>query len=158
MYMIVDLLCVMFINFFMIGCNTMQQGSETQLDVGDGGVWGRVINYSEDESRTDDRSVFSIEELEQLSDEELIDIAKKKQAQGLLDEDENLLNRDQIINAIFESAVIKEEFERLSDEKLIDIAKEKGLHDFIVFNRRDELINALLENENQKGVKVSNKN
>ena len=73
----------------------------------------------------------------------------------LLDEDGNLLNRDQIINAIVESAELLEsksdELETMSDDELIEVAVAKGLGEEIVLDadgnlaNRDEIIEALLE-------------
>jgi len=101
---------------------------------------------------------FTIDELEALSNDELIAIAKEKGLEDLilLDEDGNLLNRDQIINAIIESADLLEsksdELESMSDDELIEVAVAKGLSEEIVLDadgnlaNREELIEALLEN------------
>jgi len=101
---------------------------------------------------------FTIDELEALSNDELIAIAQEKGLEDLvlLDEDGNLLNRDQIINAIVESAALLEsksdELESMSDDELIEVAVAKGLSDEIVLDadgnltNRDELIEALVEN------------
>jgi len=100
---------------------------------------------------------FTIDELEALSNDELIAIAKEKGLEDLilLDEDGNLLNRDQIINAIVESAELLEsksdELESMSDDELIEVAVAKGLSEQIVLDadgnlaNREELIEALLE-------------
>ena len=100
---------------------------------------------------------FTIDELEALSNDELIAIAKEKGLEDLilLDEDGNLLNRDQIINAIVESAELLEsksdELETMSDDELIEVAVAKGLGEEIVLDadgnlaNRDEIIEALLE-------------
>ena len=100
---------------------------------------------------------FTIDELEALSNDELIAIAKEKGLEDLilLDEDGNLLNRDQIINAIVESAELLEsksdELETMSDDELIEVAIAKGLGEEIVLDadgnlaNRDEIIEALLE-------------
>jgi len=99
---------------------------------------------------------FTIDELEALSNDELIAIAKEKGLEDLilLDEDGNLLNRDQIINAIVESAELLEsksdELESMSDDELIEVAIAKGLSEEIVLDadgnlaNREELIEALL--------------
>ena len=101
---------------------------------------------------------FTIDELEALSNDELIAIAQEKGLEDLilLDEDGNLLNRDQIINAIVESAALLEsksdELESMSDDELIEVAVAKGLSEEIVLDadgnlaNRDELIEALIEN------------
>ena len=100
---------------------------------------------------------FTIDELEALSNDELIAIAKEKGLEDLilLDEDGNLLNRDQIINAIVESAELLEsksdELETMSDDELIEVAVAKGLSEEIVLDadgnlaNRDEIIESLLE-------------
>ena len=101
---------------------------------------------------------FTIDELEALSNDELIAIAQEKGLEDLilLDEDGNLLNRDQIINAIVESAALLEsksdELGSMSDDELIEVAVAKGLSEEIVLDadgnlaNRDELIEALVEN------------
>ena len=100
---------------------------------------------------------FTIDELEALSNDELIAIAQEKGLEDLilLDEDGNLLNRDQIINAIVESAELleskSEELEIMSDDELIEVAVAKGLGEEIVLDadgnlaNRDEIIEALVE-------------
>ena len=100
---------------------------------------------------------FTIDELEALSNDELIAIAKEKGLEDLilLDEDGNLLNRDQIINAIVESAELldskSDELESMSDDELIEVAVAKGLGEEIVLDadgnlaNREELIETLLE-------------
>ena len=105
----------------------------------------------------DEAGGFTIDELEELSNDELIAIAREKGLEDLilLDEDGNLLNRDQIINAIVESAALleskSEELESMSDDELIEVAIAKGLTELIVLDEdgnlanREELIEALLE-------------
>jgi peptidoglycan-associated lipoprotein len=100
---------------------------------------------------------FTIDELEALSNDELIAIAQEKGLEDLilLDEDGNLLNRDQIINAMVESAALleskSEELEMMSDDELIEVAVAKGLGEEIVLDadgnlaNRDEIIEALVE-------------
>ncbi|WP_416694079.1 OmpA family protein [Candidatus Pseudothioglobus sp. Uisw_050_01] len=100
---------------------------------------------------------FTIDELEQLSNDELIAIAKEKGLGDLivLDADGNLQNRDQIINAIVESGDLLDgktaELESLSDDALIEMINSKGLGDLIVLDadgnlaNRDELIQALMD-------------
>ena len=106
----------------------------------------------------DEAGGFTIDELEELSNDELIAIAREKGLEDLilLDEDGNLLNRDQIINAIVESAALleskSEELESMSDDELIEVAVAKGLTEQIVLDadgnlaNREELVEALLEN------------
>ena len=106
---------------------------------------------------TTDGGEFSISDLEVLSNDELIAIAKEKGLEDLilLDEDGNLLNREQIINAIVESGALLEsrsdELESMSDDELIEVAVAKGLGDEIELDvdgnlaNKEELIEALLE-------------
>ena len=81
----------------------------------------------------DEDGGFTIDELEQLSNDELIAIAKEKGLGDLivLDADGNLQNRDQIINAIVESGDLLDgktaELESLSDDALIEMINSKGL-------------------------------
>jgi len=104
---------------------------------------------------------FTEEELEALSNDELIALAKEKGLEDilLLDADGNLLNRDQVIKALVESEALSEalkegatqELESLSNDALIEIAQAKGLEDKIILDEdgnlvnRDELIEALVE-------------
>ena len=100
---------------------------------------------------------FTISELEQLSNDDLIAIAKEKGLGNLivLDADGNLQNRDQIINAIVESGDLLDgktaELELLSDDALIEMADSKGMGDMVILDadgnlaNRDELINALMD-------------
>ena len=106
---------------------------------------------------SDESGGFTVEELEALSNDELIELAKEKGLEDilLLDSDGNLLNRDEVINALAnidgltESAT--QELESLSDDALIEIAEAKGLGDKIILDEdgnlqnRDELIEALAE-------------
>ena len=117
-----------------------------------------VLGGEETLVATDQTGGFTIDELEALSNDELIAIAQEKGLEDLilLDEDGNLLNRDQIINAIVESAALLEsksdELESMSDDELIEVAVAKGLSEQIVLDadgnlaNRDELIEALVEN------------
>jgi len=100
---------------------------------------------------------FTEEELETLSNDELIALAKEKGLEDilLLDADGNLLNRDQVIKALVEGEVLTEgvmqELESLSNDALIELAQAKGLEDKIILDEdgnlvnRDELIEALRE-------------
>ena len=103
----------------------------------------------------DENGGFTINELEQLSNDELIAIAKEKGLGDLivLDADGNLQNRDQIINAIVESGDLLDaksaELESLSDSALIEMAISKGI-DFELdadgnLVNRDALIKALMD-------------
>ena len=116
------------------------------------------IDLSEEELvMTSDGGEFSISDLEVLSNDELIAIAKEKGLEDLilLDEDGNLLNREQIINAIVESGALLEsrsdELESMSDDELIEVAVAKGLGDEIELDvdgnlaNKEELIEAILE-------------
>jgi len=105
----------------------------------------------------DEDGGFTISELEQLSNDELIAIAKEKGLGDLivLDADGNLQNRDQIINAIVESGDLLDgktaELESLSDDALIEMINSKGMDDLVVLDadgnlaNRDELIQALMD-------------
>jgi peptidoglycan-associated lipoprotein len=105
----------------------------------------------------DENGGFTISELEQLSNDDLIAIAKEKGLGDLivLDADGNLQNRDQIINAIVESGDLLDgktaELELLSDDALIEMADSKGMGDMVILDadgnlaNRDELINALMD-------------
>jgi peptidoglycan-associated lipoprotein len=105
---------------------------------------------------SDENGGFSIDELEQLSNDELISIAKEKGLEDLilLDSDGNLQNRDQIINAILDSAELLEsksdELGSLSDDAIMEIAMAKGMEDQIIYDEdgnlanREELIEALV--------------
>jgi len=104
---------------------------------------------------TDENGGFSINELEQLSNDELIAIAREKGLEDLivLDAEGNLQNRDQLINAIVESGDLLDaksaELESLSDNALIEMAISKGI-DFELdedgnLANRDELIKALMD-------------
>ena len=100
---------------------------------------------------------FTEEELETLSNDELIALAKEKGLEDilLLDADGNLLNRDQVIKALLEGQALTEgamqELESLSNDALIELAQAKGLEDKIILDEdgnlvnRDELIEALRE-------------
>jgi peptidoglycan-associated lipoprotein len=106
---------------------------------------------------SDETGGFTIDELEQLSNDELIAIAKEKGLEDLilLDADGNLLNRDQIINAILESGELlsnkTEELNEMSNDELMEVAVAKGLGDEIVLDadgnldNREELIDAIIE-------------
>ena len=106
---------------------------------------------------SDESGGFTVEELEALSNDELIELAKEKGLEDilLLDSDGNLLNRDQVINALANIEGLTEsatqELESLSDDALIEIAEAKGLGDKIILDEdgnlqnRDELIEALAE-------------
>jgi len=105
----------------------------------------------------DEDGGFTINELEQLSNDELIAIAKEKGLGDLivLDADGNLQNRDQIINAIVESGDLMDgktaELESLSDDALIEMINSKGMGDLVDLDadgnlaNRDELIQALMD-------------
>jgi len=120
-------------------------------------------------SLNDDISIgFTEEELEILSNDELIEIAKEKGLEDilLLDADVDLLNRDQVIKALVESESLMEEsatqeLKSLSDDALIEIAQVKGMEDKITLDddgnlqNRDELIEALIEGVTETKVAVA---
>ena len=111
---------------------------------------------------------FTEEELETLSNDELIELAIEKGLEDilLLDADGNLLNRDQVIKALVESESLMEEsatqeLKSLSDDALIEIAQAKGMEDEIILDEdgnlqnRDELIEALVEGAAETKVAVA---
>ena len=116
---------------------------------------------------SDESGGFTKEELEMLSNDELIEIAKEKGLEDilLLDADGNLLNRDQVINALVGTEGLTEsatqELESLSDDALIEIAQVKGIEDKIILDddgnlqNRDELIEALIEGATETKVAVA---
>jgi len=117
-----------------------------------------VVDLGGDEILIDDADgAFTISELEQLSNDDFIAIAKEKGLEDLvvIDEDGNLTNRDQIINAIVESGDLLDgktaELELLSDDALIEMANSKGMADEVVLDEdgnlanRDELTEALMD-------------
>ena len=127
-----------------------------------------LINPSDDPAEVTDLSEqvlvldaenggFTEEELETLSNDELIALAEEKGLEDilLLDADGNLLNRDQVIKALVEGQALTEgamqELESLSNDALIELAQAKGLEDKIILDEdgnlvnRDELIEALRE-------------
>jgi len=115
-----------------------------------------VADLSEQVLVLSDDGGFTIAELEQLSNDELIAIAKEKGLEDMivLDADGNLQNREQLINAIIESGDLMDgksaELESLSDDALIEMAIAKGLGDMIELDadgnllNRDELESALM--------------
>jgi len=116
---------------------------------------------------SDENGGFSIDELEQLSNDELIAIAKEKGLEDLilLDSDGNLQNRDQIINAILDSAELLEsksdELGSLSDDAIMEIAMAKGMEDQIIYDEdgnlanREELIEALVGSSAESEVLIN---
>ena len=116
---------------------------------------------------SDESGGFNKEELEMLSNDELIEIAKEKGLEDilLLDADGNLLNRDQVINVLVGTEGLTEsatqELESLSDDALIEIAQVKGIEDKIILDddgnlqNRDELIEALIEGATETKVAVA---
>ena len=116
---------------------------------------------------SDESGGFTVEELEALSNDELIELAKEKGLEDilLLDSDGNLLNRDQVINALANIEGLTEsatqELESLSDDALIEIAEAKGLADKIILDEdgnlqnRDELIEALAEGAAETSAAVA---
>ena len=115
-----------------------------------------VADLSEQVLVLSDDGGFTIAELEQLSNDELIAIAKEKGLEDMivLDADGNLQNREQIINAIIQSGDLMDgksaELESLSDDALIEMVIAKGMGDTIELDadgnllNRDELESALM--------------
>jgi peptidoglycan-associated lipoprotein len=116
-----------------------------------------IMNGEETLVAIDEAGGFTIDELEALSNDELIAIAREKGLEDLLllDADGNLLNRDQIINAIVESGDLLDgktaELESLSDDALIEMAIAKGMGDMVELDadgnlvNREELIQELMD-------------
>jgi peptidoglycan-associated lipoprotein len=106
---------------------------------------------------SDENGGFTEEELETLSNDELIALANEKGLEDILvlDADGNLQNRDEVIKALVESVALKEgamqELESLSNDALVEIAQAKGMEDKIILDEdgnlqnRDELIEALVD-------------
>ena len=113
----------------------------------------------------DESGGFTVEELEALSNDELIELAKEKGLEDilLLDSDGNLLNRDEVINALANIEGLTEsttqELESLSDDALIEIAEAKGLEVILDedgnLQNRDELIEALAEGAAETNAAVA---
>jgi len=126
-----------------------------------------VTDLSEQVLVLDAENGFTVEELETLSNDELIALAKEKGLEDilLLDADGNLLNRDQVIKALVEGQALTEgamqELESLSNDALIELAQAKGLEDKIILDEdgnlvnRDELIEALSEGAAETEVAVA---
>jgi len=117
---------------------------------------------------SDESGGFTKEELEVLSNDELIEIAKEKGLEDilLLDADDNLQNRDQVIKTLVEESEslmesATQELKSLSDDALIEIAQAKGMEDEIILDEdgnlqnRDELIEALVEGAAETKVAVA---
>jgi len=139
------------------GANNISELGDKFLDlINPSDASTEVVDLGGDEILIDDADgAFTISELEQLSNDELIAIAKEKGLEDLivLDSDGNLQNRDQIINAIVESGDLLDgktaELESLSDDALIEMAISKGV-DFELdadgnLVNKDDLINALMD-------------
>ncbi len=96
---------------------------------------------------SDESGGFTEEELETLSNDELIAIAKEKGLEDILvlDADGNLQNRDEVIKALVESEALKEgatqELESLSNDALVEIAQAKGMEDKIILDEDGNLQN-----------------
>ncbi len=104
-------------------------------------------------------SIFSEEDLRKLSNTDLIQIAEATGFADLveLDENGNLANREELIQALLDAGLTKgetltkSELEKLSDSELINKAIESGNADLIVLGddgnlaNREELIEALAQ-------------
>jgi peptidoglycan-associated lipoprotein len=102
---------------------------------------------------------FTEEELEVLSNDELIEIAKEKGLEDMLeiDADGNLQNRDEIINALLEAEALldnaTQELQSLSNDALIERAEEKGMDSVVVSGELKSLSNdELIEIAKDKGM------
>jgi len=156
---------------FLSSCaaNSIQELGDKFLDlINPSDVPEEVADLSEQVLIIDGESGgFTEEELESLSNDELIAIAKEKGLEDILilDEDGNLQNRDELIKALVESESLVEsamqELESLSNDALIEIAQAKGMEDKIILDEdgnlqnRDELIEALAEGSAETEVAVS---
>ena len=150
------IICVIFLS----SCATtnIQELGDKFLDlINPSDTPAEVTDLSEQVLVLDAENGFTVEELETLSNDELIALAKEKGLEDilLLDADGNLLNRDQVIKALVEGQALTEgamqELESLSNDALIELAQAKGLEDKIILDEdgnlvnRDELIEALRE-------------
>ena len=107
----------------------------------------------------DESNGFTEEELEQLSNDELIEIAKEKGLEDILvlDDDGNLLNRDEVIKALVKAGSLldnaTQELESISDDALIEIAEAKGMDSIIISGELEQLSNdELIEIAKEKGL------
>ena len=107
----------------------------------------------------DESNGFTEEELEQLSNDELIEIAKEKGLEDILvlDADGNLLNRDEVIKALVKAGSLlgnaTQELESISDDALIEIAEAKGMDSIIISGELEQLSNdELIEIAKEKGL------
>ena len=148
--------CVIFLS--SCAATSIQELGDKFLDlINPSDVPAEVTDLSEQVLVIDAENGFTVEELETLSNDELIALAKEKGLEDilLLDADGNLLNRDQVIKALVEGQALTEgamqELESLSNDALIELAQAKGLEDKIILDEdgnlvnRDELIEALRE-------------
>ena len=110
-----------------------------------------------------DSGGFTEEELDTLSNDELIEIAKEKGLEDILvlDADGNLQNRDEVIKALVESEALKEsatesatqELDSLTDDALIEIAEAKGMDIIKIPEELENLSNdELIEIAKEKGL------
>jgi len=118
-----------------------------------------VADLSEQVLVLDGEGGFTEEELETLSNDELIELAKEKGLEDILviDEDGNLLNRDEVIKSLVESEALKEgamqELESLSDDALVEIAEAKGIDSITVSEELENLSNdELIQIAKEKGM------
>jgi len=102
---------------------------------------------------------FTEEELEILSNDELIELAKEKGLEDILivDADGNLQNRDEVIKALAESEALKEsatqQLETLSDDALVEIAEAKGIDSITISEELENLSNdELIQIAKEKGM------
>ena len=119
-----------------------------------------VIDLSEEALILADESIgFTEEELEVLSNDELIEIAKEKGLEDtlVLDADGNLQNRDEVIKALVETEALlgntTQELESISDDALIEIAEAKGMDSITISEELENLSNdELVEIAKEKGL------
>jgi peptidoglycan-associated lipoprotein len=148
--------------FFLSSCaaTNIQELGDKFLDlINPSDAPAEVADLSEQVLVLDGEGGFTEEELETLSNDELIELAKEKGLEDILviDEDGNLLNRDEVIKSLVESEALKEgamqELESLSDDALVEIAEAKGIDSITVSEELENLSNdELIQIAKEKGM------
>jgi len=148
--------------FFLSSCaaTNIQELGDKFLDlINPSDAPGEIADLSEQVLILDGEGGFTEEELETLSNDELIELAKEKGLEDILimDEDGNLLNRDEVIRSLVETEVLKEgamlELESLSDDALLEIAEAKGIDSITVSEELENLSNdELIQIAKEKGM------
>ena len=148
--------------FFLSSCaaTNIQELGDKFLDlINPSDAPAEVADLSEQVLVIDGEGGFTEEELETLSNDELIELAKEKGLEDILiiDEDGNLLNRDEVIRSLVETEALKEgamqELESLSDDALVEIAEAKGIDSISVSEELENLSNdELIQIAKEKGM------